>query len=168
MNSKRPETDWGLFLAAVLLVLVTDLVTKYLVMGGLWRGEYLGGLLRITLVNNPGAAFGLFAGARGVFIAIKLVALLVILGLLGRGGADRLTLPLALVFGGAMGNLFDRLRGNGEVIDFFDLGLGAHRWYIFNVADACISVGALLIVLHLLRPPRPRRAGPVLDGASGG
>jgi len=136
------------------LVLLADLVSKHFVIGGAWRGEYIGGLFRITLTHNPGAAFGLFPGAHGVFIAIKLVALTIILVLLGRGklglGAY-LTLPLALIFGGAAGNLIDRLRNGGEVIDFIDLGLGASRWYIFNVADACITVGAAFVVLALLR-----------------
>lgn len=168
MNSTKPRVNWGLFLATVLAVLAADLVTKQLVLNGLWRGEYLGGFLRITQVHNSGAAFGLFAGARGAFIAIKLTALLVILGLLGRGQADRLTLPLGLIFAGALGNLVDRLRGSGEVIDFIDLGLGARRWYIFNVADACISIGAFLIVLYLLKPPTPRRAGPVMPAENEG
>jgi len=166
LSSRRTRTDWGLFIAAVLLAVTTDLVTKHLVLENLWRAEYLGGFLRITLVNNPGAAFGLFAGARGVFIAIKLVALLVILGLVGKGVASKLTLPLALIFGGALGNLIDRLRGTGEVIDFIDLGLGMRRWYVFNVADACISIGAALIVIYLMRAPSPRRAGPSLPTRS--
>ncbi len=168
MNSRRPSRNWGLFLATVLAVLATDLITKQLVIDGLWRGEYLGGFLRITQVHNSGAAFGLFAGARGAFIAIKLAALLVILGLIGRGQAERLTLPLGLIFAGALGNLIDRLRGSGDVIDFIDLGLGARRWYIFNVADACISIGALLIVLYLMRAPEPRRAGPTLPSNNEG
>ncbi len=168
MNSKRPSGNWGLFLATVLAALATDLITKQLVIHGLWRGEYLWDFLRITQVHNSGAAFGLFAGARGPFIAIKLAALLVILGLLGRGQAERLTLPLGLIFAGAMGNLIDRLRGSGEVIDFIDLGLGARRWYIFNVADACISIGALLIVFYLMKPPAPRRAGPVMPSKNEG
>jgi signal peptidase II len=143
----------------VLAVLATDLLTKYLVTAGLWRDSYLGGMLRITRVDNPGAAFGLFAGARGAFIAVKLAALAVILGLLGRGQSRRLVLPLALVFGGALGNLSDRLRDQGHVIDFIDLSLAGKHWYVFNVADAAISIGAALIVLALLRTP-PAAAPP--------
>jgi signal peptidase II len=136
------------------VVLATDLVTKHLVVAGHWRAEYLWGLLRIVRVDNPGAAFGLFAGARGIFVAIKLAALVVILALLGRGQESRLTLPLALVFGGALGNLIDRLRGSGEVIDFIDFTVAGRHWYVFNVADASISIGAVLIVLSLLRSER--------------
>ncbi len=164
MSSTRPKTDWGLFLAAVLAVLAADLLTKHLVTSGLWRGEYLGGLLRITRVDNPGAAFGLFAGARGAFVAVKLAALLVILGVLGRGQARRFVLPLALVFGGALGNLSDRLRGSGHVIDFIDLSLAGKHWYVFNVADAAISIGALLIVLTLMRAETPAAAAPADSG----
>lgn len=165
MSSKRPSTDWGLFLATVLAVLAADLLTKYLVTAGIWRDSYLGGMLRITRVDNPGAAFGLFAGARGVFIAVKLAALLVILGLLGRGQHRRLVLPLSLVFAGALGNLIDRLRAQGHVIDFIDLSLAGKHWYVFNVADAAISIGALLIVLGLLRAEAGARAPAPADGS---
>lgn len=159
MSSRRTRPDWALFAATVLAVLALDLLTKHLASSGLWRDEYLGGLLRITYVSNPGAAFGLFAGARGVFIGIKFAALIAILGLVGRGSAN-LTLPLSLIFGGALGNLIDRLRASGEVIDFIDLGLGSRRWYVFNVADACISIGALLIVILLMRGPRAGSSPP--------
>ena len=164
MSSTRPSTDWGLFLAAVLAVLAADLLTKYLVTAGLWQAHYLGGMLRITRVDNPGAAFGLFAGARGAFIAIKLAALVVILGLLGRGQRSQLVLPLALVFGGALGNLIDRLRGSGQVVDFIDLSLAGKHWYVFNVADAAISIGALLIVFTLMRTVPPVAALPADGG----
>ena len=69
MNSTRPSTDWRLFVAAVLLVLAADLVTKHLVVAGHWRAEYLWGLLRIVRVDNPGAAFGLFALRYGPMLA---------------------------------------------------------------------------------------------------
>jgi len=164
LSSTRPSTDWRLFLAAVLAVLAADLLTKYLVTAGLWRADYLGGMLRITRVDNPGAAFGLFAGARGAFIAVKLAALVVILGLLGRGQGVRLVLPLALVFGGALGNLLDRLRGSGHVIDFIDLSLAGKHWYVFNVADAAISIGALLIVFTLMRTDASAAAPPAAAG----
>jgi signal peptidase II len=139
-----------------LLVLLCDLLSKYFVSTGLLAGEYLGGILRVTLVSNSGAAFGLFPGARGILIAVKLLALASILILMGRGWKEEsafLTLSLALIFGGALGNLLDRFRASGEVIDFLDVGLGGARWYVFNIADACISVGALLLILSLLRRP---------------
>ena len=174
MSSKRPSTDWRLFIAAALLVVAADLLTKHMVTTGHWRAEYLWGLLRIVRVDNPGAAFGLFAGARGAFVAVKLAALVVILALLGRGQESRMTLPLALVFGGALGNLVDRLRGAGEVIDFIDVYVsspgatdwlvrqfGTSHWPTFNVADSSIVVGACLLVIDMFRRQ------PVAEGHGG-
>jgi signal peptidase II len=156
LGSKRFDREWPFFAAVVLLILFADIVSKYLVSAGVWTGDYLGGWLRITLVNNPGAAFGLFPGARVSFIVITLIAPVVFLGSWGRGRLRglALTLPLAMIFAGALGNLLDRLRATGEVIDFIDFGFGPRRWYVFNIADACISVGALLLVFSLTRRPQ--------------
>ena len=157
MRSNESSGRWPLFFGITILALFADIATKYMVSAGLWTGESLGGLLRITLVNNPGAAFGLFPGARWAFITIKLLALIVILTIMARRGIKGLdlTAPLALIFSGALGNLLDRLRAPGQVVDFIDFGFGAQRWYVFNVADACISVGALLLILTLMRRPAP-------------
>ncbi len=157
MKSRERDSDWSFFFATVILILLLDIASKYLVSAGLWTGEYLGGLLRITHVSNPGAAFGLFPGARPAFIVIKIVAMLIILGIQGRRNLSGppLTIPLAFIFSGALGNLLDRLRGSGEVVDFLDFGFGARRWYVFNVADTCITIGALLLILALMRRPNP-------------
>jgi signal peptidase II len=140
-------------------VLLCDLLSKHLVSSGAFSGEYLGGFLRVTLIHNPGAAFGIFPGAGLILIIIKIVALAAILFLIGRSGSERgspMTVALALIFGGALGNLLDRFRNGGEVVDFLDLGFGDHRWYVFNLADAAISIGACVLVLLLLRRPEPR------------
>ncbi|MCP4546214.1 MAG: signal peptidase II [bacterium] len=156
MKSRKPRSakaDWLLFAGVAMAMLILDILTKQLVLGGIVRGEYLGGLLRITLVHNPGAAFGLFSGARVVFIVIKSLALVLILFLMARQRhliTRSVIASMALIFSGALGNLLDRLRGTGEVVDFIDVGIGLHRWYVFNVADACICVGAFLIALGLL------------------
>ncbi|MBN2171613.1 MAG: signal peptidase II [Candidatus Krumholzibacteriota bacterium] len=160
MRSTGPRADWILFAAVTAVVVLADWLTKLLVQTGHGLGEYLGGLLRITLISNPGAAFGLLPGARWIFVIVKILAMAVILWLLLRGragrGWPRIT-PLALIFGGALGNLLDRLRPGGAVVDFIDLGVGGHRWYVFNLADACISIGAAWVVILLLATPSPRR-----------
>ena len=161
MRSKSPRRVWLLFLAVALLVLSADLLTKEMVLRGHWVGPVIPGLLEFTPISNPGAAFGLLPGARILFIVIKSLAALVILSLVARGRLGRrrfLTLPLALVMGGAVGNLIDRFRGSGEVIDFIDFSFRGQHWYIFNVADACISVGAVLVGFYLLFGERGREA----------
>ena len=105
--------------------------------------------LRLTLVYNPGAAFGLQVGpqSRWVFMGLTVVAL----GILGRlylntrDGDVWRTASLALVCGGALGNLIDRVRSDHGVVDFIDIGMGASRWPTFNVADVAVSIGAVLL-----------------------
>ena len=159
MKSRRTRAHWALFICVAALALAADIVTKHLVVTGHWHGEFLGGILRITHVNNPGAAFGLFSGGRVIFIVIKVAALAAILYFVHSARKSegwRFLLPLALIFSGAMGNLIDRLRGTGEVVDWLDFGMGLRRWYVFNIADACISVGAVLIVIILLLESRQK------------
>ena len=108
-----------------------------------------GDLVRFTLVYNPGAAFGLHVGqySRWVFMVLTLIAL-VILGRLYRatrsGDAARV-FSLALVCGGALGNLADRVHSGLGVVDFIDVGLADARWPTFNVADMAVSIGAFLL-----------------------
>lgn len=120
--------------------------------------EVLGDVVRFTLGYNPGAAFGLSVGpaSRAVFTVLTLVAL-VALGYMYRStSSDRRAevVGLALVTGGALGNLIDRLRA-GQVVDFIDVGIGATRFWTFNVADAGITVGAVLLAFTLLRDAAP-------------
>ena len=94
---------------------------------------------------------------RWLLSGLSLVISIVIVAMLVRG-AERARLELgalSLILGGALGNLVDRLRF-GYVVDFIDLYAGEHHWPAFNIADAGITVGAALLVLHILRTPEPR------------
>jgi signal peptidase II len=111
--------------------------------------ELVGAAVRLTLVYNPGAAFGLHLGAysRWIFMALTAGAL-IILGRLYRATRDGdllRTLAIALVCGGALGNLIDRVRSAAGVVDFIDVGIGDMRWPTFNVADMAVSIGAFLL-----------------------
>lgn len=170
MRLKKPDSPWPVFIVVTLLVLAADILSKQMVLSGRWAGQVIPGLLEFTHVSNPGAAFGLLPGARVLFIIIKSLAVLVILSLVARGRTGRrgfLTLPLALIMGGAIGNLMDRFRENGEVIDFIDFSIRGQHWYVFNVADACISVGAVLVGLYLLFGERDRKAAAEVVEAEG-
>jgi signal peptidase II len=132
----------------------------------------IGGLLQLTSVRNHGAAFGLFSSASlpyqsSLFAALSLLALLAIGAYAWRLPASS-RLPrsgLALIMGGALGNLLDRVR-LGYVIDFVDVYWGSHHWPAFNVADSAISVGVCLLVLDiLLHPSTPQAALP--DSSTG-
>ncbi len=113
----------------------------------------IGDFGRFTLTRNTGMAFGLsFGGAsRWILIIVTLLTIGLILHLF-REMRDRDTLQtvsLAMVLGGAAGNLLDRLRSAAGVVDFLDVGIATHRFWIFNVADAGISVGGVILAFTL-------------------
>ncbi|WP_310570989.1 signal peptidase II [Gemmatimonas sp.] len=121
-------------------------------------------LVRVTLAYNQGAAFSTHFGPyqRWLLIAFA-VAMLIALTWWYRPAAraGRMAIVgLALVTGGAVGNLIDRLRSNRGVVDFLDLGVGATRFFVFNVADAGISVGAVLLLYALWNHEHAGNAGP--------
>ena len=114
-----------------------------------------GEVVRFTLGYNPGAAFGIDVGARSrwILIALSSVALLILLGLYRRAQAHdtQLVIAVALVTGGALGNLLDRVLSPQGVVDFIDVGIGSTRFWTFNVADMGISAGAILLAVALWR-----------------
>lgn len=142
------------------LVLVLDQLSKLAVIAGLAPYQdviAVTGFFNLVHVHNTGAAFSLLADQsgwqRGFFIAVGLVASLVILFLLRRE-RERRTFAgaLALILGGALGNVVDRVL-YGHVVDFLDFHLAGQHWPAFNVADAAISIGAGLLIWDALRRP---------------
>ena len=159
----------GRFLLLSLAVLVADQWTKWLV--DLHLPEHavepvVPGLLNLTHVENTGVAFGLFAaaghGAGAWLLAALGLAALALVGLYFwrvPAGNRLLQTSLALVLGGAVGNLIDRVAA-GAVTDFIDLYVGTYHWHTFNVADSAISVGIALIAWDtLVAHRRVGRAG---------
>lgn len=137
------------------LAVALDQASKLIVRGSmtLYQSEpVLGDFFRLTYIHNPGAAFGLNMGSPFLHTAFSVLALGVLIYLYrSLAAAERLArLALCLVLGGAVGNIIDRLY-LGEVVDFFDFGLGDLRWPIFNVADSCVTVGVLLLALGYSR-----------------
>ncbi|HEY0996670.1 MAG TPA: signal peptidase II [Gemmatimonadaceae bacterium] len=146
-------------LPVIAAVVLADVVTKALAVRYLVPQrvphDVIGEWLRLTLVYNPGAAFGLHVGehSRWVFMVLTVIAL-AILGSLYRAtreGEGARVLALALVTAGAIGNLIDRVRSDLGVVDFLDVGVGATRWPTFNVADMAVSGGAMLLAWVLWR-----------------
>jgi signal peptidase II len=144
-------------LAITLPVVIADIVTKRIALAELrpphTPHEVLGEVLRFTLTFNQGAAMGLSLGAysRWVFLALSLVASAVLVVFFRRAEPRDgwLIGALALLLGGAVGNLIDRVRWNGGVVDFIDVGIGQWRFWTFNVADSAVTVGAILLALVL-------------------
>lgn len=140
-------------------IILVDQVTKGLVMQKFLLHENLEvipGFFNLTYIRNTGGAFGVLAGEAsrlrtGLFLAISCVALGIIFFLYTRipPGKTWLDAGLAMTFGGALGNLIDRLRF-GEVVDFLDFHIGTLHWPTFNVADSAISVGVGIFCFYLL------------------
>lgn len=115
------------------------------------------GFFNLVRSQNPGVAFGMFAenssqSRTPILIGLSVLAILLLAGMLWR--IERLdttsAFGLALIFGGAAGNVFDRVR-IGSVTDFLDFYAGTYHWYTFNLADTSISIGAALLILSMLR-----------------
>lgn len=155
-----PRARKSPFLLIALAVLALDQWTKWLIESHLPEQsshEVIPGLLHISHVRNTGVAFGMFAnggrdGSPWLLSAFGLVALGLIAYLFRRTPAtDRgLLSALAMVMGGAVGNLLDRI-SSGAVTDFIAVYLGSYRWPDFNVADSAISIGLVLILLDSFR-----------------
>ena len=147
-----------------LVVLVLDLLTKHLALERLPPGRpvhVIDGVFSLTLVMNPGLAFGMLAGTPAgwrwlvALLSIGALAVLAVVGLRMLPTGGRLTpWALGLIFGGAVGNLIDRARF-GAVVDFLDFYWRGYHWPAFNVADASISVGVALLALRMLLAPAP-------------
>jgi signal peptidase II len=156
MKNKYP---WVASIAG--LVLVLDQLSKYLVVQRFKLHEsvrIIPGFFDLTYVRNPGAAFGILANAQGYwrvafFIAVSLAALAVIIALI-RTSHDRLPLvAFALIAGGAVGNLIDRVRF-GEVVDFIEWYYRSYHWPTFNIADSAITIGVALLAIDMLFPKK--------------
>ena len=156
------------FWPVVTFVVLMDVVTKAAAVQHLvpqrMPHDVFGEWVRLTLVYNPGAAFGLGQGlaySRWLFLALTLVALAILGGLYRatpQGDRSRV-MAIALVCAGAVGNLIDRVRHDLGVVDFIDVGIGAARWPTFNVADVAVSSGAMLLAWVLWQEDQTHAAG---------
>jgi signal peptidase II len=153
---------WPAFVGLAAAILATDQLTKAWLTSFLAPGEsvqLVDDLLRLIHGQNAGGLFGLFQGQALPFALVSLVVVGLIVGYHARSGRSAyLTITLGLLLGGALGNLFDRLR-LGYVVDFVDAGIGSVRWYTFNVADAAISMAIVLLLAASLFPSLARRVG---------
>jgi signal peptidase II len=147
-------------------ILLADCATKRIALAELephTPHDVLGEVLRFTLTFNQGAAMGLSLGSysRWVFTVVAFVAIGVLLVLLRHADTRDpwRVRALVLIVAGAIGNLVDRLRWDGGVVDFIDVGVGGWRFWTFNVADSAVTIGAILLALVLwFEKPAPERS----------
>jgi signal peptidase II len=151
-----PARAWWNWLWLAAAVVAVDQVTKALIVGLFARGEErpVTGFFSLVLAYNSGAAFSFLAGAPGwqrwFFAGIAIAASAFLVWMLKRGGNRVLCAGLALILGGALGNLWDRI-AIGKVVDFLLFHYAGWSWPAFNVADSAISVGAALLILDSFR-----------------
>jgi signal peptidase II len=162
MTSRRAASIWP-WLGVALAVVLVDQLTKTIISGTFAVNEMrtINAFLDIVCAHNTGAAFSFLAGASGwqrwFFIGLGAVAAVFIVWLLARHGGQRLfAWALALILGGAIGNVVDRL-WHGYVVDFIQVHYGGSYFPSFNAADSAITIGAGLLILdELLRVRRAR------------
>lgn len=146
-SSRRDPPTWLPFAVAA-GVLVVDQVTKAVAVNHLKSSTHLLGPLGLGLTYNSGSAFSLFQGSTRILICFDVVLAFVLAVLSARARHRGLQVGLGLLLGGALGNLADRLVGrhHGRVVDFITLS----HWPTFNLADAAIDVGVIVIIVSLL------------------
>jgi signal peptidase II len=159
----RDRRIWMLLIATV--VIVVDRWTKQWIGVHLPLGQaivVIPKVFRITHVLNTGAAFSMFENmnentVRNLLMAFSVVAVVVVLVLLWRMGKTftMTSVALALILGGALGNLYDRWQYH-HVVDFLEVRIVHYHWPDFNVADSCIVVGACLLLLEMLWPHKDK------------
>jgi len=173
MNS-RPRSA-AIILAVVAIDRITKMIIRMRVSG--WQIDpVIPGFFNIVHTENPGAAFGVLADSsspwRGLFLIGVSVAVMAIIGVLlwnpsrlGAADSPWLRTGLAMIFGGALGNLWDRVL-RGTVTDFLQVYLGPYEFPSFNAADSAITIGACLLLLDLWRGRKPALANRAQDGAA--
>jgi len=153
--TRRGRARWEIFVGLAASIVAVDQLTKAWLVANVAPGEVVpvvGDYVRLVFGRNSGALFGLFGDSALLFGVISIAVVGLIIGYHARSGRSAyLSVTLGLLLGGAIGNLIDRLR-LGYVVDFVDIGIGALRWYTFNVADAAISCALLLLVLTAVVP----------------
>jgi signal peptidase II len=161
-----------LFLGVAILVVVLDQLTKRLAEDRL-RGQrsvpLVDDILRLTYIENRGAAFGLLQDQTTFFVLVGIIVIAVIAmsyRYLPRSGF-LLHMALGLMLGGAVGNLIDRVR-QGYVVDFVDFGYRANWWPVFNVADSAIVIGVALMALSALSPSSEQQSSASSAGDASG
>jgi signal peptidase II len=158
--SRSGRLFWGAAVTVLSLDIVTKLMAERYLELHLPR-QVIGNVVRWTLAYNPGAAFSMSLGpaSRWIFGGFAMIALYVLWRIYRDSRPEERfkALALGLAWGGAAGNLFDRIRSTRGVVDFIDIGVNNVRFWTFNVADSGVSVGAVMLGIILLREERQQK-----------
>jgi len=169
----QPGTGYIVVLAATaLIVAALDQLTKIIAVANLEYTvpvEFIGDLVRFTLIFNKGGAFGSSIGSNIVYILVSIAVIVIVFLVFYRriGQSKLVDFSLFAVIGGAIGNLIDRF-ARGAVVDFIEVdipdinfaGIVMNRWPIFNIADIAVSLGMIALIIYFLRPSKPGEGQP--------
>lgn len=174
-QSKNRETSgkqprWAglwLFVGIASTVILLDQITKMVVLKtiGLYESiPVIHGFFNLTHIRNPGGAFGFMASGNlqvraFLFLGVSMFALVLIIYFYKSIPLTHrlLRAALSMIFGGAVGNIIDRIRFR-EVVDFLDFYMGSYHWPAFNVADSAITVGITVLIVHIVFKKMPENA----------
>ncbi len=154
-----PPRKIGLLAAIAAIVVILDLISKIIIVATVQPGEpirILGGLVYLSLIRNPGAAFSMATGMTWVLALIAIGVVIFIIRMAPRLRSTPWAISLGLVLGGAIGNLIDRIFRSpgflqGHVVDFVSVfGPNAQYFPVFNVADSAITIGGISLVVTAL------------------
>ena len=146
-----------LYFAVAAIVVILDQASKRII----WEAykqtggtDLIDGFLRISLSKNAGAVLGILSGSRALLISVTILSVIILILFAHRMRFAPVSkrICIGLIFGGAFGNLIDRI-ATGEVLDFIDMGIGSYRWPTYNVADIAVTVGAVLLIYGFIRHP---------------
>ncbi len=146
---QRSNRFWTIFLTIVLVDVATKRFAVVELSPPYVPHDVIGDFLRFTLAYNPGGAMSLSLGPSSRWwFSLLAIATLIILAYVYRqtSPGDRVQIAsIALICGGAVGNLIDRLRSARGVVDFIDIGIGTHRFWTFNIADLGVTIGTAML-----------------------
>lgn len=153
----------------VLFLVGLDQLSKFLIVKFIYlyqKVEIIPGFFSLTRIHNRGVIFGAFShlqqpAARIILAIVSLLALVIVfIFYLKTPLTERMVkLSFSLILAGAIGNLLDRLI-RGYVVDFIDLHIGRHHWPFFNLADTCITLGGVMLIVFLFIPQRRKECSP--------
>ena len=132
-----------------LITFLADRISKHLIVSSLKVGKsvtIIKNFFSITLAKNTGIAFSLLEGKIGIIILLTILVILLLLEMLKKENKEKEKICYAVIIGGAIGNLLDRLL-YGYVIDFLDFKIFGYDYPIFNIADSCIVIGIILLLI---------------------
>jgi signal peptidase II len=161
-GTSRKGRDLSFWVGVFLGVVFLDQAAKYLASRLLTPRasvEVVEPIFRLTLVRNPGGIFGIVWGGTLFYLFLSFLAIGLVAFYLVKARLFIYRCSFALILGGALGNLADRLRW-GEVVDFLDFGLGRYRWPTFNLADSAITIGILLLLFASFRREKGEEKNP--------